>query len=162
MIVSMLITDIDHHKIILSKLWMNKNEILLNMQNDIIVFLNQLNTFISIFLISLNSKHSSWLQSTSFSLITQIKISMMLKQLVSITAQKKSFSIQSINAVSFKTLLNHSKKNQTEVFALFMININKEIAYNTQYHLNILNIFSINEMTQNLKDIKCYERIKTE
>ncbi len=38
---------------------MNKNEILLNMQNDIIVFSDQLNTSISIFSISFNSKHSS-------------------------------------------------------------------------------------------------------
>jgi len=38
---------------------MNKNEILLNMQNNVIVFLNQLNTSISIFSISFNSKHSS-------------------------------------------------------------------------------------------------------
>ncbi len=38
---------------------MNKNEILLNMQNDVIVFSNQLSTSISIFSISLNSKHSS-------------------------------------------------------------------------------------------------------
>jgi len=38
---------------------MNKNEILLNMQNDVIVFLNQLNTSISVFSILLNSKHSS-------------------------------------------------------------------------------------------------------
>ncbi len=38
---------------------MNKNEILLNMQNDVIDFLNQLNTSISIFSISLNSKHLS-------------------------------------------------------------------------------------------------------
>ncbi len=53
--VSMLIVDINHHEVILSKLWMNKNEILLNMQNDVIVFLNQLNTSISIFSISLNS-----------------------------------------------------------------------------------------------------------
>ncbi len=57
--VSMLIVDINHHEVILSKLWINKNEILLNMQNDIIVFSNQLNTFISIFSISLNSKHSN-------------------------------------------------------------------------------------------------------
>jgi len=150
----MLIADINHHEVILSKLWMNKNEILLNMQNDVIVFSNQLNTSISIFSISLNSKHSSWLQSTSSSSITQTKISMMLKWLVSITAQKKSFSIQSINTASFKTLLNRSKKNQTEIFALFMTDINKEIAYNTQCDLNALNISSINEMTQNLKDIK--------
>jgi len=57
--VSMLITDINHHEVILSKLWMNKNEILLNMQNDVIVFSNQLNTSISIFSILFNSKHSS-------------------------------------------------------------------------------------------------------
>ncbi len=35
-----------------------------------------------------------------------------------------------------------------------MMNINKEIAYNTQCNLNALNVSSINEMTQNLKDIK--------
>jgi len=148
--VSMLIADIDHHKVILSKLWMNKNEILLNMQNDVIVFSNQLNTSISIFSISLNSKHLSWSRSTLFSSITQTKISMMLKQLI----QKESFSIWSINAASFKTLLNHSKKNKIKVFALFMMNINKEITYNTQCDLNALNVSSINEMTQNLKNIK--------
>ncbi len=79
---------------------------------------------------------------------------MMFKRLISITAQKESFSIQSINVASFKTLLNHSKKNKIKVFALFMININRKIAYNTQCNLNVLNISSINEMTQNLKDIK--------
>jgi len=47
--ISMLIVDINHHEVILNKFWMNKNEILLNMQNDVIVFLNQLNTSISIF-----------------------------------------------------------------------------------------------------------------
>jgi len=128
--------------------------ITLNMQNNVIVFLNQLNTSISIFSISLNSKHSSWSRSTSFSSITQTKTSTMLKRLISITAQKESFSIQSINVASFKTLLNHSKKNKIEVFALFMMNINRKIAYNTQCNLNALNISSINEMTQNLKDIK--------
>ncbi len=152
--VSMLIADIDHYEVILSKFWMNKNEILLNMWNDVIVFLNQLNTSISVFSILLNSKHLSWLQSTSSSSITQTKTFMMLKWFISITAQKESFSIWSINAALFKTLLNHSKKNQTEVFALFMTNINKEIAYNTQCNLNALNVSLINETTQNLKDIK--------
>ncbi len=146
----MLIADIDHHEVILSKLWMNKNEILLNMRNDVIVFPNQLNTSISIFSILLNSKHSSWSQSTSSSSITQTKISMMLKRLV----RKESFSIRSIDAASFKTLLNRSKKDKIEVFALFMTNINREIAYNTQCDLNALNVSSIDETTQNLKDIK--------
>ncbi len=93
LIISMLIADIDYHEVILSKFWMNKNEILLNMQNNVIVFLNQLNTSISVFLISLNSKHSSWSRSTLFSSITQTKIFMMFKWLISITALKKSFLI---------------------------------------------------------------------
>jgi len=78
----------------------------------------------------------------------------MLKRSVSTTTKKESFSIQSIDATSFKTLLNRSKKNQTEVFVLFMTDIDREIAYNTQCNLNVLNVFSINETTQNLKDIK--------
>ncbi len=57
--VLMLIVDIKHHKVILDKLWMNKNEILLNMQHNIIVFSDQLNISISIFLILFNSKHST-------------------------------------------------------------------------------------------------------
>ncbi len=152
--VSMLIVDINHHKVILEKSWMNKNEILLNMQINVIIFLNQLDTFISIFWISLNSKHSSWSWSTLFTFISQSKISRMLKWSVSTTIQKESFSIQSINVASFKTLLNHSKKNKIEVFALFIRNINKEITYNTQCDLNALNVSSINETAQNLKDIK--------
>ncbi len=78
----------------------------------------------------------------------------MLKWLISITAQKELFLIQSINITSFKILLNHSKKNKIEVFALFIMNINREITYNTQCNLNALNVSSINEITQNLKDIK--------
>ncbi len=104
--VSMLIADINHHEVILSKLWMNKNEILLNMQNDVIVFSNQLNTSISIFSILLNSKHLSWSQSTSLSSIIQTKTSIMLKWSVSTMTKKESFSIWSIDAASFKTLLN--------------------------------------------------------
>ncbi len=154
--VSMLIADIDHHEVILSKLWMNKNEILLNMQNNIIVFSNQLNTSISIFSILLNSKHSSWSRSSLFSSIIQTKIFMMLKQLV----RKESFLIWSINAALFKTLLNHSKKDKIKVFALFMININREIMYNTQCNLNALDVSSINETTQNLKDIKAKLSLK--
>jgi len=78
----------------------------------------------------------------------------MLKRSVSTTTKKESFSIQSIDAALFKTLLNQSKKNQTEVFVLFMTDIDREIAYNTQCDLNVLNVSSIDETTQNLKDIK--------
>ncbi len=152
--VSMLIADINHHKVILEKSWMNKNEILLNMQINVIIFSNQLNTFISVFSISFNSKHSSWSRSTSSTSTSQSKISRMLKWSVSTMIQKKSFSIQSINVASFKTLLNYSKKNQTEVFTLFMKNIDRKIAYNTQCNLNALNVSFIEKTTQNLKAVK--------
>ncbi len=47
--VSILIADINHHDVILEKFWMNKNEILLDMQNDVIIFSNQLKALISVF-----------------------------------------------------------------------------------------------------------------
>jgi len=152
--VPMLIADIDHHEAILSKLWMNKNGILLNMRNDVIVFPDQLNTPISVFPIPPNSKHPSWPRSTSPSSTIQTKAPIMLKRPVSTTAKEESFSIRSIDAASFKTLLNRSKKNQTEVFALSMTDINREIAYNTQCDLNALNVSSTNETAQDLEDIK--------
>ncbi len=37
---------------------------------------------------------------------------------------------------------------------MFIKDIDRKTAYNTQCKLNIINIFFINEMTQNLKDIK--------
>ncbi len=57
-------------------------------------------------------------------------------------------------------MLNHSKKNKIKVFALFMMNINRKIMYNTQCNLNALNVSSINEMTQNLKNIKAKLSLK--
>ncbi len=56
---SMLIADIEHHETILSKLWMNKNKILLNMRHNTIVFSDQLDISVSIFSISSNTKHLS-------------------------------------------------------------------------------------------------------
>jgi len=89
---SMLIADIEHHEVILSKLWMNKNEILLNMRHDTIVFSDQLDISISVFSISSNMKHSSWSRSTLISSAAHSKISKMLKHSVSFI-QKKSFLI---------------------------------------------------------------------
>ncbi len=98
--VSMLIADIEHHEAILSKLWMNKNEILLNMRHDTIIFSDQLNTSISVFLISLNTKHLSWSWSTSISSAAHSKIFKMLKHSVSFF-QKESFLIQNIDVIFF-------------------------------------------------------------
>ncbi len=88
----MLIADIKHHEAILSKFWMNKNEILLNMRHDTIVFSDQLDISISIFSISSNTKHSSWSRSTLTSSATHSNASKILKHSVSII-QKESFSI---------------------------------------------------------------------
>ncbi len=97
---SMLIADIEHHEAILSKFWMNKNEILLNMRHDTIVFSDQLNISISIFSISSNMKHLSWSRSTLTSSVTHSNASKILKCSVLII-QKESFSIQNINIISF-------------------------------------------------------------
>jgi len=37
---------------------------------------------------------------------------------------------------------------------MFIKDIDRKIAYNTQCKLNIINVFSISEMTQNLENIK--------
>jgi len=150
---SMLIADIEHHEAILSKLWMNKNEILLNMRHDTIVFSDQLDLSISVFSISSNTKHLSWSRSTLISSATHSNASKILKRSVSII-QKESFSIQNIDVASFQALVKRKKKNQIEIFAMFIEDIDREIIYNTQCELNVINVFSVNETTQNLEDIK--------
>ena len=77
----------------------------------------------------------------------------MLKRSVSFI-QKKSFSIQNIDVISFQALVKRKKKNQTEIFAMFIENIDRKIVYNTQCELDVINIFSINETIQNLENIK--------
>jgi len=37
---------------------------------------------------------------------------------------------------------------------MFIEDIDRKIVYNTQCKLNVINIFSVNEMTQNLKNVK--------
>jgi len=150
---SMLIADIEHHEAILSKFWMNKNEILLNMRHDTIVFSDQLNISISVFSILSNTKHSSWSWLTLTSSATHSKIFKMLKCSFSFI-QKESFLIQNIDVISFQALVKRKKKNQTEIFAMFMKDIDRKIVYNTQCELDVINVFSVNETTQNLEDIK--------
>jgi len=94
--VSMLIADINHHEAILSKFWMNKNEILLNMHHDTIIFSDQLDTSISIFSVLSIMKHLSWSRSTLISSVAH-KI---LKRSTFIIS-KEFFSIQNINVAFF-------------------------------------------------------------
>jgi len=148
--VSMLIIDINHHDIILEKLWMNKNEILLNMQNNVIVFLNQLKAFISVFSMSVKASHLKWSWSSNFSISSAFKV---LQQSAS-TASKKNFSMFSVKAASFHALIKWLKKNRIEIFAILIEDIDRKIVYNTQYKLNILDIAFINASAQNLEDIK--------
>jgi len=81
------------------------------------------------------------------------KIFKMLKCSVSFI-QKESLLIQNINVISFQALIKRKKKNQTEIFAMFIKDIDRKIIYNTQCKLDVINIFSVDEMTQNLEDIK--------
>jgi len=62
--------------------------------------------------------------------------------------------IQNINIVFFQALVKRKKKNQTEIFAMFIKDIDRKIVYNTQCKLDVINVFSVDEMTQNLEDIK--------
>ncbi len=146
----MLIADINHHDVILEKFWMNKNEILLDMQNDVIVFLNQLKAFISVFSMSVRASHSKWSWSSNSSISSALKV---LQRSAS-TASKKNFSMFSVKTASFHALIKRSKKNRIEVFAMSIENIDRKIVYNTQCELNVLDVAFINASAQNLEDIK--------
>ncbi len=146
----MLIADIDHHDVILEKLWMNKNEILLDMQNDVIIFSNQLKAFISVFSMSVRASHSKWSWSSNSSISSVFKV---LQRSAS-TASKKNFSMFNVRTASFHALIKWSKKNRIEIFAMSIKDIDREIVYNTQCELNILDVAFINASAQNLEDIK--------
>ncbi len=148
--VSMLIADIDHHDVILRKLWMNKNEILLDMRNDVIVFLNQLKAFISVFSMSVRASHSKWSWSSNSSISSAFKV---LQQSAS-TASKKNFSMFSVKTAPFHALIKRSKKNRIEIFAMSIKDIDRKIVYNTQCELNVLDVAFIDASAQNLEDIK--------
>jgi len=77
----------------------------------------------------------------------------MLKHSVLII-QKELFSIQNIDVASFQALVKRKKKNQIKIFAMFIEDIDRKIVYNTQCKLNVINVFSVNETTQNLKNVK--------
>ncbi len=148
--VSMLIADINHHDIILEKLWMNKNEILLDMQNDVIVFSNQLKALISVFSMSVRASYSKWSWSSNSSISSVFKV----LQWSAFTALKKNFSMFSVKAASFHALIKWSKKNCIKIFAMSIEDIDRKIVYNTQCELNVLDVAFINALAQNLEDIK--------
>ncbi len=150
--VSMLIANINHHNVILEKLWMNKNEILLNMQNDVIVFLNQLKAFISVFSMSVKALHSKWSWSSNSFISSVLKV---LQQSAS-TASKKNFSMFNVKAASFHALIKWSKKNCIKIFTMLIKDIDRKIVYNTQCKLNVLDVAFIDALTQNLEDF--YEK----
>ncbi len=148
--VSMLIADIDHHDVILKKFWMNKNEILLDMRNDVIVFPNQLEALISVFSMSVRASHSKWSRSSNSSISSALKV---LQRSAS-TASKKNFSMFSVKTASFHALIKWSKKNRIEIFAMSIEDIDRKIVYNTQCELNVLDVAFIDASAQNLEDIK--------
>jgi len=148
--VSMLIADINHHDVILEKFWMNKNEILLDMRNDVIVFSNQLEALISIFSMSVRASHSKWSRSSNSSISSALKV---LQQSAS-TALKKNFFMFSVKAASFHALIKQLKKNRIEIFVMLIEDIDRKIVYNTQCELNVLDVAFIDASAQNLEDIK--------
>jgi len=85
--------------------------------------------------------------------MTHSNASKILKRSVSII-QKESFLIQNIDVIFFQALVKGKKKNQIEIFAMFIEDIDRKIVYNTQCKLDVIDVFSVNETTQNLEDIK--------
>jgi len=102
------------------------------------------------FLMSVRASYSKWSRSSNSSISSAFKV---LQRLAS-TASKKNFSMFSVKTASFHALIKWSKKNRIEIFAMSIKDIDKEIIYNTQCELNVLNVAFINASAQNLEDIK--------
>ncbi len=60
----------------------------------------------------------------------------------------------SVKTASFHALIKWSKKNCIEIFAMSIEDIDREIVYNIQCKLNVLDVTLINALAQNLEDIK--------
>ncbi len=59
-----------------------------------------------------------------------------------------------VKTAPFHALIKRSKKNRIEVFAMSIEDIDREIVYNTQCELNVLDVAFIDASAQNLEDIK--------
>ncbi len=99
---------------------------------------------------SVRASYSKWSRSSNFSISSALKV---LQQLTS-TASKKNFSMFSVRTASFHALIKWSKKNCIEIFAMSIEDIDREIVYNTQCELNVLDVAFIDASAQNLEDIK--------
>ncbi len=120
------------------------------MQNDVIIFSNELKAFISVFSMSAKASHSKWLWSLNSSISSAFKV---LQWLAS-TALKNNFFMFSVRTASFHALIKWSKKNCIEIFAMSIEDIDRKIVYNTQCELNVLDVAFIDASAQNLEDIK--------
>ncbi len=99
---------------------------------------------------SVRASHSKWSRSSNSSISSALKV---LQRLTS-TASKKNFSMFNVKAASFHVLIKWSKKNCIEIFAMLIKDIDREIVYNTQCELNVLDVTFIDASAQNLEDIK--------
>jgi hypothetical protein len=124
---------------------MNKNGVLLDMSRDTIVFSSQLDSLISVLPVPYTSKELPSINVSRASKVLQRPVS---------TSEEEVCSIYSIGVAAFQTLANRSKKNHTEVFAMSVEDIDREIAYYTQCNLDSVSLSSIDETAQNLEDIK--------
>ncbi len=99
---------------------------------------------------SVRASHSKWSRSSNSSISSVLKV---LQRLTS-TALKKNFFMFSVKAASFHALIKWLKKNRIEIFVMSIKDIDREIVYNIQCKLNILNVAFIDASAQNLEDIK--------
>ena len=96
------------------------------------------------------ASYLKWSWSSNFSISSIFK----MLQWLTFTASKKNFFMFSMKLASFHVLIKWSKKNCIKIFAMSIKNIDREIVYNIQCKLNVLNVAFIDALAQNLKDIK--------
>ena len=152
LIASMLITDLKQHATILNKLWINKFEILLNINNDTIIFPNQLlkTNPKSIFSINFKSKSPLEIRIVEPSTSKTLKILFRLK----FSQKNEQYIIHNIETKTFDLLTRGIRRNKIEIFAFSIKNIDNQLIFHKKTQLNVINLSSMKIASQNFEKIK--------
>lgn len=145
----MLIADLGQHAAILGKPWMNRFGVLLDMSNDSILFPKNLT------LTALPAPAPSPVESPPPTEITQKPL---FKPQVLPRPQPspgdKPFSIHSVGAASFASIARRAEDTGTQLFAMSMEDIDREIAFDIAVKMEEISLASVEASTQNLEEVK--------
>ena len=152
LIAPILITDLEQHAAILNKLWINRFEILLDINNDTIIFLNQLFKTNPKLILSINPESKSFFETRIVELFTSKTPKILFR--LKLPQKDEQYIIYNIGIKAFGLLAREARRNKTEIFALSIKNIDNQLTFHKKIQLNVINLSSMKIASQNFEEIK--------